>query len=199
MALLASEVPLFPYQEANYWMVLRYTRTIPPRALGLAWRRLRARKAHPYVRVQAALLVGSRPLNAKSLASLRTVFDRDPDTQVKRALAVGLCQLSKADLDDFVRTMVFSPRPPIQRVGRAFDRLMADEQTGLRSIRSMFGDFTDNSFIDRLFELELLYHSRCQRVRHRLLVSLVDAKPRLGHPVILNRVRAMQSEARLTT
>lgn len=163
---------LFPYQDANVLRALRHLPAISAEAFAIGRRRVQSRSEHWYTRAQSALLLAQRQLTKSELEVLEQRFHRDTSIEVRRALAVCLTQLPRSALEGFVRTLLFSPEPRIQRLGRLYYGLLFSEGEQRQALSSLFHGFTDTRLIDRLYEMEILARTRNVDVLKTLQSSL---------------------------
>ena len=191
VAYLTKEDGLFPYQQAHFFMTLRYMRNIPAEGWIEARRHIRLKKNHWYVRQQAALLLGQKKLVKKELNSLRNAYEKEKNTEVKKALMQALAQLPRPDLLTISRSLVFSAEPKLQRAGRFYHGLLFDEEKGNDQVKSLFNEFREEVLLDRFFEVEVLSKARNEVVRANLLKNLRRVRRQLNRPLLKERIEAI--------
>ncbi len=191
---LTSKTPLFPYQEANFLMALRYLWSVPNKALKHARKRLRSKKTHWYVKLQAALLLAHRKLSRRELTSLLKLYEKEKNVEVRRALAICLAQLEKNDLKRNIQGMIFSVHLTEQRVGRFYHGLLFDKKAAMKEINSLFREFHESQIVDRIMEINLLRHNSDFQVRKKLYEKIKDIRRGVRHPIIKEKIEHIFTE-----
>ncbi len=180
---------LFPYQQARLLGLLRYIQDIPPDAWKLARYLLKRKTVHWYIRQQAALLLSVKQLTRQETKSLHRWFDREREVEVKRALAQGLAQLPADELEQFVRKLVFSTHPSLQRIGRWFHDMIFDQESGFKYIESYFHSLhNEHLLIERIFELEVISKARKIEVRKVLFNRINNSIHDIHHSLLKKRL-----------
>lgn len=191
---LRNRVALFPYQDADVLRGIRSMPVIPTAAYAEARRRFQRRQEHWYVRGQAALLLAQRPLTRTELAVLRYRFDRETSIEVRRALSIGLAQAPKNVLTSFVRALMFSVEPRLQRVGRVYYGLLYSEPEQRAALSSMFHEFTDARVAERLYQLDVLAKTDNDNVRQTLADSLEAHSAKIKRGTLRLRLHGLRNQ-----
>lgn len=188
---LGSPENLFELQEAMTIQALRYMGRCPKAAFDHSQKVLFSKRKHWYIRVQAALLLSSRPITKGRLNSLLSLFEREGDFQVRRAMIGPLCQLSDDQQREFLRKIVFDPSPAISRRARMLLYLREDAQAGLRGIDLIFHRFDETRILESVDKLEALKHSRHPKVLEELVNRLQGVRRRIRRPDLSARIGAI--------
>lgn len=191
--LLHTHSTLFPYQEAFIYYTLRFVRNIPGDALREARRCIDRKKEPWFVKQQAALLLSQKCLTQSELRSYRSLFGKEKDPEVKRTIAQILAQLPKDELQEIASNMLYTTNPTMQRVGRFFSGLLKDEQKGLEELESVFREFSEAQFIDRIYEIEILSKADSLLVRTKVLRSLIANRRHINRPLLTQRTNRIVS------
>jgi len=188
---LKNGTDLFPYQKAHFLMTLRYMRNIPLEAWKEARHEMKIRNGHWYVRQQAAMLLGLKKLGKSEVRSMQKLYGNEQHPEVKRACFQALAQLSRNDLENATRELVFSVDTKLQRLGRFYHGLLFDPQKAKEQIKSLFNQPNEEILLDRLYEVEVLSKVRDRGVRDALLKRLQRLKHKLRRPILKERVNTI--------
>jgi hypothetical protein len=194
MALLQKPEELFPYQEAHFYMVMRYMRKIPKEAWGLARNRARCKMRdanHWYIRQQAVLLLGLKPLSKRELTAALRLYEQENVIEVKRAWVKALAQLEVDTLNKVITRLIFSIEPKLQRVGRFCYESLHKEGKGSGRVADLFRDFSEDNLVDRLFEAELVARSKHEKVRRMLLGHIRAQMKNVHRPLMRKRLQSI--------
>ena len=192
ISLLEKPEQLFPYQEAHFFMVMRYMRRIPSEAWSLARKRARCKMRdvnHWYIRQQAVLLLSLRPLSKRELKTARRLYGQEDVIEVKRAWIKALAQLEVNALNKVTRELIFSIEPKLQRVGRFCYESLHDEAKGSGRVADLFRDFIEDKLVDRIFEVELLARSKHNKVQRMLLGHIRAQMKNVRRPLMRKRLQ----------
>jgi hypothetical protein len=189
VALLSGGSGLFPYQEAHFFMTLRYMRNIPLSAWREARHRLKLQNIHWYVRQQAAVLFGLKKLNKREISNIRKLFEKETKLEVKRVWVQALAQLPREELLEVIRSLIFATEPKLQRLGRFFYGLLNDKAKGIEQVRSIFNQFNEEILLDRFYEIEVLSKARDKGVRVTLLENLKNPDCKVCRSLMKNRIK----------
>jgi hypothetical protein len=182
---------LFSYQKAHFFMTLRYMRNIPIEAWREARREMKTKNGHWYVRQQAAMLLGLKRLSRSEMSSMQKLYRNEQHPEVKRACLQALAQLSKNDLENATRELVFSVDPKLQRLGRFYHGLLFEPQKAKEQIRSLFNQPNEEILLERLYEIEVLSKARDHSVHGALLKRLSGLTGKLRRPALKERVNTI--------
>jgi hypothetical protein len=185
---LKDNTGLFPYQEAYFFVTLRFMRNIPNEAWKLARHHMSLKSCHWYVRQQAALLIGMKSLKSNELRAVQKIYKNEDNIEIKRALCKALAQLPREELENITHDLVFSVESKLQRLGRFFHNLLFDESKAKQQIGSLFNQFFEESFVDRLFEVEVISKTKHLEVKRKLLSSLKKVKREIRRPLLKDRI-----------
>jgi hypothetical protein len=187
---LVVHVPiLFPFQKAHFFSTMRYMRHLPPEAWSEARHQVKLRKAHWYVRQQAAMLLTLKRLSPRELKSVEGMYHKEQNPEVKGALLQALTQLPPKQLRETVRQLLFVADPKLQRVGRFYYGILFDRNKGLEHIKSILKDFREDTLLERFFEIEVLSKAKDAEVKRRLLDDLTSCRTEVHRPLLQARVR----------
>ncbi len=178
LKILSSKEPLFPYQQAHFFMMMRYVRDIPTEVWKGARRILRLKSSHWYIRQQAAQLLSIKCLSNKELEIIQRRFDTESHLEVKKALCQALVQLPNDACVEFTRKLVFSTEPSLQKIGRFFHGLLYDEKKGMEQINLIFNQKREDILLDSIYQIEVLSKANEQSVKQELLKKLKKHKKR---------------------
>ena len=190
-SLLTRSEGLFPYQQAHFFMTLRYVREIPIDVWKEARRVIGLKKTHWYVREQAAILLGLKKLNGRELKSICKLFEREEIPEVKRSWGHALSQLPKGQLIEIARKMVFSTEPNIQQLGRFYYGLIQEENLAQDQVNSIFNDYREDILLNRLFEVEVISKTNSARVKTNLLKKLKANVRNIRRPILKERAQVI--------
>ncbi len=197
--LLTSDPFLFAYQKASFFSTMRYMRQLPPEAWNEARHQLKLKRAHWYVRQQAAALLALKKLRRSELRSVERMFEKEQNAEVKRALLQSLTQLPRKHLGETVRQLLFVAHPKLQRVGRFFYGVLFDRNKGEEQVKSIFSDFREDTLLERLFEVQLLSNAKDITVRKRLLDNLVKHRKEVHRPLLRMRLSDLVQQLQQAT
>jgi len=171
LGILSSSEDLFPYQEANLLMLLRYLRDLPKQTWVLIREKIKKKRNMPhwYVRQEAILLLAMKSFSKKEIGWCLRMFMRTQDVEVKRAWVKCLVQLDAERFGKIVHDLVFSPEPKLQRTGRLCYLLLYNENRGKQQIEEIFREIHEEWLVDRLYEIEILAKAKNKSVRVLLL------------------------------
>jgi len=172
LELLSLKETLFPYQQAHFFMMMRYVRDIPVGVWKEARRVLKLKSSHWYTRQQAAQLVSLKILNPRELKTIKKYFDSEGHTEVKKALCQALAQLPHKEFEEFIDRLVFNTEPQLQKIGRFYHGLLYEEAKGLDEIKSIFDQYREDILLDRIYEVEVLSKAKSNKVKQELLKNL---------------------------
>ncbi len=188
---LASGKLIYPYQNAQYLMILRYQRYISDEVWKDAKKRLRAKREHWYVRQQAAQLIGLKSLSERELKSLKKTFGEEPNNEVRRALAQPLAQLPEQDLRKFSEELLFDPEPKMHRLGSYYCSLLSNANQAKTCMKNLFQNFREEELVDRLYQVEVLSKAKDPKIRLHLLKNLKKCGSNLRKPMIKERINSI--------
>jgi hypothetical protein len=186
VGLLKKGELLFPYQEANLLLLLRYLRAVPDDGWKVARKRLMTGSI-PYVRQQAALLLGQQSWPRPELRRFEALLSREADLDVQRAICGVLTQLPHNDFARLVVDLCMSMERKLQRLGRMYRVLGISEQRGKEQIASIFRNFDENIALERIAELEVLSRSQQTAVKTKLQRELRRVRSRVRRPLLKER------------
>jgi hypothetical protein len=178
---------------------MRYMRHLPPEAWSEARHQVKLRKCHWYVRQQAAMLLALKRLSPRELSSVEEMYDKEQNPEVKRTLLQALTQLPRKQLGEIVRQLLFVADPKLQRVGRFYYGTLFDRNKGLEQIKSIVGDFREETLLERFYEIEVLSKAKDPGVRGRLLDELIRRRREVHRPLLQTRVRQTIEGLRVAT
>ena len=187
--LLANEQELFPYQQANFLLTLRYSRNIPDRAHKLARYLSTKKKAHWYVRQQGILQISFDDLSEKELKTFHRIYQGEVNPEVKRVWLQVLTQLPAAEIRAIAESAAFSGDQKLQRTGRFIRALLSDELRSREHIRALFAEITEDVLLDRFYQVEVLSRSEHRSVKQLLAKCLKKARNQVRRMVLKERVR----------
>jgi len=185
---LTQDGGLFPYQKANFFMILRYMRNIPSEAWKEARRQVSIKKNHWYVRQQAAILIGLKKMSKREVDAVSRLYEREENTEVKRGWIIALSQLPRENLEEITRTLIFAADPKLQRVGRFYHGLLFDRAKGMEQVKSIFNNFTEDTLLEWFYEVEVLSKTKDTHIKTTLLKHLRKARRSVRRPLLKDRV-----------
>lgn len=189
---LENERELFPYQQAYFLMILRYSHHVSSNAWAQVWRLSRLKKLHWYVRQQAAILISLKKLNEQSLGAAQSYYERESDIETKRGWVQCLAQLPRVQLESLARGLTLAVEPKLQRLGQLYDGLLSDRARAMSQIESIYGQYLqqyrEDILLDRLYEIEVLSKANDNVVKSEVMGKLSDILPRLRRPILKERV-----------
>jgi hypothetical protein len=191
LKILASPDELFPFQEANLLMLLRYMRELPGQTWALVRKKVQVRrnKPHWYVRQEAVLLLAMKPLSTREVGCCHRMFKGEQDVEVRRAWVKCLVQLDSERFSGVVQELVFSPELKLQRTGRFCYLLLYNENWGKQQVQEIFREFREEWLVDRLYEIEILAKSRYESVRNLLLKNIKKTRRFIRLPLLKLRLQ----------
>jgi len=193
LKILTSREPLFPYQQAHFFMMMRYVRDIPTEVWKEARRILRLKSSHWYVRQQAAQLLSIKPLSKQELRNIQKLFNAEKHLEVRKALCHALAQLADDECVEFTRRLVFSTEPSLQKIGRFYHGLLFDENKGLEQIEAIFRQDREDILLDSVHQVEVLSKANHRVVQQELLKRLRKIKRRIKRRVLIQRIERIIS------
>jgi Reverse transcriptase (RNA-dependent DNA polymerase) len=195
--MLQESQSLFPYQTASFLIMLRFVGQVPDEAWDNIWCHVRG-KDHWYVRQQAALLISMRRLAKNSLDAIQRLFEKEQEIEVKRAWVRALAQVPIEDLGGIVRSLLLAVDQKLQRLGRFYHGLLTDKTKGMEQIKSLFSNFSEEVFLERLHEVEVLSKAEHREVKEKLMKNLRVIIGGIRRPLIKERVQVIVSTLNTT-
>lgn len=193
---LGSPENLFELQEAMTIQALRYMGRYPKTAFAHSQKVLSLKRKHWYVRAQSSLLLSSKQLKPGLVNSLRKVFEREEDFQVRRGMIAPLCQMSDEQQRQFLRRIIFDPSSAISRRARMLLHLREEEEAGLRGIDLIFHTRDEIRILDSLDKLEVLKNSRHTKVLGELVNRLQDVQKKIRRPELRSRIASILEDTK---
>ena len=179
---------LFPYQEANCLMTLRYQRDLSADIFREAKKLLRSKRKHWYVRQQAALLISMKNLSNRELDALNKLAADIENGEIKRALIHALAQLPKEKLMKLIQELIIENDPKIQRLGCYYNGLISIQERARERLDSLFKNYYEDALIDRMYEVEVLSKSDYSDIRACLKNNLKKIRANVHRPLIRKRI-----------
>ncbi len=194
LKLISFHKRLYHYQQAHFFMMMRYVRDIPKEAWQEARRVLRLKSSHWYVRQQAAQLLSIKCLSNRELQTIQKRFNTETHSEVRKALCHALAQLPDDECVEFTRRLVFSTEPSLQKIGRFYHGLLFDESKGLEPIEAIFRQDREDILLDSLHQVEVLSKAKHETVQQELLKKLRKFKRRIKRRVLIQRIERIISK-----
>ena len=188
LELISCHQPLFDYQQAHFFMMMRYVRDIPMAAWKEARRILGQKRSHWYVRQQAAQLLSIKCLSKRELTAVQRRFAAESHVEVKKALCQALAQLPVPACTEFAHGLVFSTEPALQKIGRFYYGLLVDEKGGQEQVQSIFRYEREDILLDCIYQVELLSKANSNRVRQLLMRKLQDRGRKVRRTQLKRRI-----------
>lgn len=186
--LILSKEVLFPYQEANLIKLLRSAKKVKPEIIRYAKKLLKKKDVFLYIKVQAALLINDQLLIQKSINSLLNIFNNESNTEVKKALIPGICQLGEKGQDQFIMDLITNPDYKLSRIGNMLFALRNSKEKEYikRNIDFCFGEPSEYKIRNNLYKLEVIKYVGDISINKELLNMLKYIKNILPKNDLLN-------------
>jgi len=170
---LKSQAYLFPYQEAYMISILRNLKTIRNDAIEYSRRCLKLKNKQWYVKVQSALLLANLSLRSNSLKYLKKLYEDESNTELRRALARCLCQLTGEKLYKFLQELVFENNYRLSFLGRMLIHLYHNRDNAAKTeISRLFREFEEGNLLESYYKVEVIKYCKIPEVRKELLRKL---------------------------
>ena len=159
--LILSKEVLFPYQEANLIKLLRSANKVKPEIIRYAKKLLKKKNVFWYIKVQAALLINDQLLIQKSINSLLKIFNNEPNTEVKKALIPGICQLGNKEQGQFIMDLITNPDYKLSRIGNMLFALRDSKEKKYikRNIDFCFKEPSEYKIRNNLYKIEVMKYA----------------------------------------
>lgn len=189
MSFLKSPINLFPYQEAYIISIFRDLRTVPNDVIEYSRKCLRLKSKHWYVRVQSALLLANLNLHPNSLESIKRLYEKESNIELKRALIKCLCQLKSNKILDFLQELIFDNHYKISFLGRMLIHLYYNRNNSAqKEIAELFREFDEDRLLEFYYKIDIIKHCRTEDIRKNLLKKIKRIKSMIKKTHLRHRV-----------
>lgn len=156
--LILSKEIIFPYQEANLIKLLRSAIKVKPEIIIYAKKLLKMKNVSWYIKVQAALLINDQLLFQKNINSLLNIFYNEINTEVKKALIPGICQLGNKGQKQFIMGLITNPDYKLSRIGNMLFALRDSKKKEYvkRNIDFCFKEPSEYKIRNNLYKIEVM-------------------------------------------
>ena len=186
---LKSPLNIFSYQEAHTLRILRQLRNIPDEVIEYSKKCLRLKSKHWYIRVQAALLLANLDLPSRSLDSLKKLYKKEINLELRRSLVKCLCQLEKEKLKKFLRELIFENHNKLSSLGRMLNYFYYNHNNEAnREVSNLFREFKEDVFIESYYKIDVIKHCKIKKTRKNLLKKLKIVKRIIKRERLKSRV-----------
>lgn len=121
---LLSDMNKFDYQEAHLFLLYRYLEEIPKKLLDYMYAVAFDKEKNWFNRSAALVVIGSTKLDSGMLERLKSLYDRETNTDVKRAIVLCLVQLDRKNLIAFVRKLRGELENHLTTVGNYYEKVI---------------------------------------------------------------------------
>jgi len=138
---LLSDMNKFEYQEAHLFLLYRYLEEIPKKLLDYMYDVAVNEEKNWFNRSAALVAIGSTKLDSEILERLKSLYDRETNTDVKRAIALCLVQLDRKNLIAFVmRKLRGELENHLTTVGNYYEKVIFNIDNFAQKLISMIKD-----------------------------------------------------------
>lgn len=141
---LLSDMNKFEYQEAHLFLLYRYLEEIPKDLLHYMYTVAFNEEKNWYNRSSALVAIGSTKFDPKILKKLKSFYDRETNTDVKRAIALCLVQLAQNNLITFVRKLRGELENHLTTVGNYYEKVVFNRENLAQKWISTMKDIPPN-------------------------------------------------------
>ncbi|MGB2842843.1 MAG: reverse transcriptase domain-containing protein [Halobacteriota archaeon] len=121
---LLSDINKFKYQEAHLFLLFRYLNKIPEELFNHLYNIVFDEEKNWFNRSAALVAMGSTKLSSKILKELMSLYDKESNTDVKRAIALCLSQLNRNDLIAFTRDLRGELNNHLTSIGNYYEKVL---------------------------------------------------------------------------
>lgn len=137
---LLLDIKKFEYQEAHLILLNRYLSEISTELIDYMYKISLDQDKNWFLRTAALITIGSTKIEKDKLIKLRALYDSETNTDVKRAIALCLVQLDKANLLAFIKQLRGELENHLTNVGNYYDKLISDRGNLAQKSISMMKD-----------------------------------------------------------
>jgi len=137
---LLSDINKFEYQEAHLFLLYRYLEEIPTELFSYMSAVAFDEEKNWFNRSAALVAVGSTKLDSKILKRMKSLYDRETNTDVKRAIALCLVQLDQNNLIAFLRKLRGELENHLTTIGNYYGKVIFNEDNFAQKLISMIKD-----------------------------------------------------------
>ena len=121
---LLSDINKFEYQEAHLFLLFRYLNKIPEELFDHMYNIVFDEEKNWFNRSAALVAMGSTKLSSKILKELRSLYEKESNTDVKRVIALCLSQLNRNDLIAFTRELRGELNNHLTSIGNYYEKVL---------------------------------------------------------------------------
>ena len=137
---MLSDINKFEYQEAHLFLLYRYLEEIPTELFSYMYAVAFDEEKNWFNRSTALVTLGSTKLDSKILKRMKSLYDRETNTDVKRAIALCLVQLDQNNLIAFVRKLRGELENHLTTIGNYYGKVIFNEDNFSQKLISMIKD-----------------------------------------------------------
>ncbi len=125
---LLSPLNKFDLQEAHMFFLFRYMDKIPTELFIYMYKVAFDERKNWFNRCAALVAIGSLKLDAKVLGKLRNLYDKESNTDIRRAIALCMVQLDKKNLISFIKKLRSELDHHLTIVGSYYEKVIYDKE-----------------------------------------------------------------------
>jgi len=187
---LKSPINLFPYQEAYIISILRRLKTIPKDVIEYSRKCLKLKGKHWYVRAQAALLLSNINLRSSSLDSLKKLYDKEPNIELRRAYIKCLCQQNRDKLESFLQDLLFENHYRLFKLGRMLTSLYYNhDNSAQEEISHLFREFDEINLLESYYKIDVIKNCKKTNIRKNLYKKLKGVRREIKRDHLKVRIK----------
>lgn len=155
---LLSPLNIFDYQTGWFLYLAKYFSNYPKGLIDYARKCLKDRSKHWFVKAQATSLLSLYiTRNKRNLKNINRIYDKESNSEFKRALLLFLVQLNKKERDAFFRRISFSQDYKVNRLAKFLLSIFYDKNMHKKALNEIKDKYvTDRIMIEQYFKLFLL-------------------------------------------
>jgi len=138
---LLSDINKFEYQEAHLFLLYRYLDEIPDNLLSYMHTVAFDEEKNWFNRSAALVTIGSTKLNSRVLNKLKTLYKKETNTDVKRAISLCLVQSDRGNLIAFTKKLRGELESHLTTIGNYYEKVIFNE---VNSAQKMISTLKNN-------------------------------------------------------
>jgi len=142
---LLSDMNKFEYQEAHLFLLYRYLEEIPKELLDYMYSIAFDEKNNWFSRSAALVAIGSTKLDSKILKRLKSLYYKETNTDVKRAISLCLVQLDRSNLIAFARKLRGELENHLTTVGNYYEKIIFNRDNSAQKWITTIKDIPPNT------------------------------------------------------
>lgn len=176
------------YWKASVISALRFCSKAPAQFMAHLWAMLGKKGTHWYIKVQIAALLAQDPQSNRKLQHLTTLYRREVNPYVKRAILFILSQLPEDQRVQFLRKIMINSEPAVTRFVSMIEGITSEENIA-RYWTKQIGNpaIGSNRFINNIHIIQLIGRSESFRKMTDEVIKALRKRLRMVRQKTLRR------------